>query len=931
MIMASPSPGPLSFVCLPLMTTLFLLVSTSTSVKTLCHGAERSALLHFMQSFSIRTISPTSSYAYPKTESWRIRGESSDCCLWDGVECDENTGYVIGLDLGSSSLHGSINSTSSLFQLVHLRRLSLGGNDFNYSQVPSKLALLSSLTHLNLSNSMFSGEIPIEITELSHLTSLDLGRNVDSSARNLLELGSFDLRRLAQNLTGIEHLDLSSVNISSTVPDVLANLSSLTFLNLKDCNLQGLIPSSLGDLTRLGYLNLGHNNFSGQVPFSLANLTQLELLSLSHNNFVSPSLSWLGNLNKIRALHLSDINLAGEIPLSLGNMTQLSQLRLSKNRLTGKIPLWISNLTQLTLVHLRHNELHGPIPESMSKLVNLEELKLEYNHLSGTIEFSMFASLKRLTLLQIRRNNLTVLTTINDNTTLPKFKYLALGDCNLSEFPDFLRSQDELIYLHLGRNKIQGQIPKWLGDIGHKSLSILILRNNFFTGFEQSWELSLLTKLQWLELDSNKLEGQLPIPSPSLVGYSISNNFLTGEILPSLCNLRSLGFLDLSYNKLSGKFPNCLGDFSDSLLVLNLSNNFFRGRVPQVFRDESNLRMIDLSHNQLEGQLPRSLTNCRKMEILDLSYNGISDKFPFWLANLPKLQVLILRSNQFFGSIKSPDTMLEFHKLQIIDLSYNNFTGILPSEFFQTLESMRFSDLKEFTYMQTIHTFQLPIYSRDFTYRYEINLANKGVYMKYWQIPNVIAAIDLSSNTLQGDIPQSIGTLEMVNALNLSNNHLSGDIPSVLGNLANLESLDLSQNMLSGEIPQQLTQLTFLAYFNVSHNQLVGPIPQGKQFDTFDNSSYEGNSGLFMKHLPRKSECSEAPPQHPSLPKHQGFNNILTKDNEWIAVVIGYGSGLVVGVVVGLRVSSRIPEWLVKTFGRRQGNQRRGEVRGVRH
>uniref|UniRef100_A0A6N2NE13 Leucine-rich repeat-containing N-terminal plant-type domain-containing protein n=1 Tax=Salix viminalis TaxID=40686 RepID=A0A6N2NE13_SALVM len=720
--------------------------------------------------------------------------KASDCCLWDGVECDEDTGYVTGLDLGSSSLHGSISSTSSLFQLVHLRRLSLG-----------------------------------EITELSHLTSLDLGRNVDSSARNLLELRSFDLRRLARDLTGIEHLDLSSVNISSTVPDVLAKLSSTAIYRV-------LIPSSLGDLTGLGYLNLGHNNFSGQSITSL-----------------QESINW-------------------------------EQFRYGSR-----------TLTQLTLVHLRHNELHGPIPESMSKLVNLEELKLEYNQLSGTIEFSI------------------------DNTTLPKFKYLALGDCNLSEFPEFLRSQDELIYLHLGRNKIQGQIPKWLGDIGHKTLSILILRNNFFTGFEQSWELSLLTKLQWLELDSNKLEGQLPIPSPSLVGYSISNNFLTGEILPSLCNLRSLGFLDLSYNKLSGKFPNCLGDFSDSLLVLNLSNNFFRGGVPQVFRDESSLRMIDVSHNQLEGQLPRSLTNCRKMEILDLSYNRISDKFPFWLANLPKLQVLILRSNQFSGSVKSPDTMLEFHKLQIIDLSYNNFTGILASEFFQTLRSMRFSDLKEFTYMQTIHTFQLPIYSRDFTYRYEINLANKGMYMKYWQIPNVIAAIDVSSNTLQGDIPQSIGTLEMVNALNLSNNHLSGGIPSVLGNLAKLESLDLSQNMLSGEIPQNLTQLTFLAYFNVPYhkeNNSILSITAHTRVTQDCTWNIRQRNLNVLRHL-RSIQDS---------PKHQGFNNILTKDNEWIAVVIGYGSGLVVGVVAGLRVSSRIPEWFVKTFGKeaRQPKERRG-------
>lgn len=62
--------------------------------------------------------------------------------------------------------------------------------------------------------------------------------------------------------------------------------------------------------------------------------------------------------------------------------------------------------------------------------------------------------------------------------------------------------------------------------------------------------------------------------------------------------------------------------------------------------------------------------------------------------------------------------------------------------------------------------------------------------------------------------------------------------------MTELESLDLSRNKLIGEIPPKLTELNFPAFIDVSHNSLVGPIPRGKQFDTFQSVSYEGNSGL---------------------------------------------------------------------------------------
>ncbi|XP_068329633.1 receptor-like protein 9DC1 [Pyrus communis] len=131
-----------------------------------CPDEERSALMQFKDSFIIDKSASTDD-GYPKVSSWKpAEGENSTCCSWEGVECDEKTGHVIGLDLGSSCLHGSINSNSSLFRLVHLQRLNLSHNNFNYSQIPPRIRNFPSLTHLDLSTSVFSGQVPSELSLL---------------------------------------------------------------------------------------------------------------------------------------------------------------------------------------------------------------------------------------------------------------------------------------------------------------------------------------------------------------------------------------------------------------------------------------------------------------------------------------------------------------------------------------------------------------------------------------------------------------------------------------------------------------------------------------------------------------------------------------------------------------------------------------------
>jgi hypothetical protein len=112
----------------------------------------------------------------------------------------------------------------------------------------------------------------------------------------------------------------------------------------------------------------------------------------------------------------------------------------------------------------------------------------------------------------------------------------------------------------------------------------------------------------------------------------------------------------------------------------------------------------------------------------------------------------------------------------------------------------------------------------------------------------LIAGVDLSSNSLSGEIPAELLNLGAIRYLNLSRNNLSGAIPSNIGNLKDVESLDLSWNKLSGHIPPSISHLMFLSSLNLSNNLLSGEIPTGNQLHTLnpstDPSIYGNNLGL---------------------------------------------------------------------------------------
>ncbi|QHO40048.1 Receptor-like protein [Arachis hypogaea] len=460
---------------------------------------------------------------------------------------------------------------------------------------------------------------------------------------------------------------------------------------------RGTLPASIGNLTNLAHLALEDNSFHGENPRSLFRLKNLELLSLSENLFEGRLA--LDMFLKLKMLNILDLSF-NKLSLFSQNrdvnvtiLPPIQWLGLSGCNLNGEIPTWIMNLTTLNCLGLSRNDLQGEIPYFLFKLENLTILDLAGNMFEGQIELDMLSKLQKLTLLGLGGGNkLSFLEGKNtSNVTFPsQIQTLDLSSFNLVRFPNFIQHLQELTDLFLSDNSIK-TIPSWL------------------------WN---KTTLQILD---------------------ISNNLLMGEISPSICNLQSLVELVLSSNDLVGMIPSCLGSFSQSLQLLDVSGNKLTGNIPQIYEKGNVLQFIDFSSNKLYGQLPRALVNCRMLEFLDVRHNHFNDSFPFWLGSLPKLKDVIQSD------------------IAEIDIDSHPFSMSNKGVVMDYLGS------------QYLHH---------------------------------MVAIDLSCNKISGEIPDIMGSLNGLVVLNLSNNMFTGSIPSFFGKLSNLEVLDLSLNSLSGNIPQ---------------------------------------------------------------------------------------------------------------------------------
>ncbi|KAJ6755640.1 LEUCINE-RICH REPEAT RECEPTOR PROTEIN KINASE EMS1-LIKE-RELATED, partial [Salix purpurea] len=345
----------------------------------LCHDEESHALMQFKQSLAINDSASSDPSAYPKVASWTVDG---DCCSWDGVECHRDSGHVIGLDLSSSCLFGSIDSNSSLFHLVHLRRLNLAGNDFNNSEIPSEIRNLSRLFDLNLSHSFFSGQIPEAILELSKLVSIDL-------RLNSLKLQKPGLQHLVEALINLEVLHLSDVNISAK--------NHLELLELEQNKLEGHIPKWFMNMSTmtLELISLAGNFLTGfEQSFEVLPWNKLSSLNLNsnklHGSLPTPPPTFFDY--KVSTTNSPEKSQKGNIPRSLANCAKLEILNLEQNKIIDVFPSWLGILPDLRVLILRSNGLHGVIgkPRNNVEFPRVQIVDLSNNSFKGNLPLEYF-------------------------------------------------------------------------------------------------------------------------------------------------------------------------------------------------------------------------------------------------------------------------------------------------------------------------------------------------------------------------------------------------------------------------------------------------------------------------------------------------------------------------------------------------------------
>ncbi|RVW62988.1 putative leucine-rich repeat receptor-like serine/threonine-protein kinase [Vitis vinifera] len=300
----------------------------------------------------------------------------------------------------------------------------------------------------------------------------------------------------------------------------------------------------------------------------------------------------------------------------------------------------------------------------------------------------------------------------------------------------------ELVYLNLGSNQLVVRFQS------HFSAMDLLLWSHVPQALSNS------TKLEWLDVESNLLSGELPsgivqkMPNLQIL-YLSYNDFVSHDgntnlepFFASLVNCSNFQELELGGNNLGGEIPSIIGDLSTSLAQIHLDENLIYGPIPADISRLVNLTLLNLSSNLLNGSIPSelsqwegwrgsqeqypSLGKCINLEILDLSHNRISGMIPSEVAGL--------RSLKLYGSL------------------INNLSGTIPTQL------------------------------------------RSCIALEY---------LNLSGNVLQGPLPVSIGQLPYLQELDVSSNQLIGEIPQSLQASSTLKYLNFSFNNFSGNISKR--------------------------------------------------------------------------------------------------------------------------------
>lgn len=128
---------------------------------------------------------------------------------------------------------------------------------------------------------------------------------------------------------------------------------------------------------------------------------------------------------------------------------------------------------------------------------------------------------------------------------------LNLASCKMQEITD-LTNKSRLVMLDLSDNELSGEIPNWMWEVGNGNIQSLNLSHYKFSSQPNTFPFLV----DILDLYSNNLEGDIPIPPKRVYILDYSDNFRSS-------------------------IPDDFGNFLTSTIIFSFSNNNLVGLIPQ--------------------------------------------------------------------------------------------------------------------------------------------------------------------------------------------------------------------------------------------------------------------------------------------------------------------------------------------------------------
>jgi uncharacterized protein YjbI with pentapeptide repeats len=353
-----------------------------------------------------------------------------------------------------------------------------------------------------------------------------------------------------------------------------------------ECSDKGLVAS----------LYLPFNNVSS-ISLSLCDqrliCTPPQLIGPNLGGIVSPELGC-----SLTAIHFQGNALSGTIPVDLSSvLSKLKSLNLASNSLTGSIPPELfepsnaSSSIELEYLDLSWNSLNGTLPAICtgaegSSLINVF---LSHNQLSGSLNLT---GCNMIDLIDISMNEMIEgsVETSSDHSANRHLSVAFLLGTNISNINGLISSSPHISSLDASNTPLM-MIPDGIQDLA-----------------------SLIT----LRMSNTNMYGTLPdalFSNNNLKRLEIANNWLSGTI-PSIENAKSLSYVDLSFQMLSGTIPESFVDvLGYKAMFLDLRLNFLSCcGLPPLINEDMSLNVSYSGYNLSLPRLPPGLKQSSKLK-----------------------------------------------------------------------------------------------------------------------------------------------------------------------------------------------------------------------------------------------------------------------------------------------------------------------------